>query len=147
MPTGMPWLSQSKWTLVPKPPGERPNAWSAGSSSCAAFGPPNCRGWSAFFFRSRRRAAGAADSAVHTPQVAAEAAVLVEVVQEFGQDRGPGTIFTPLVEAVVDRLPRAVAFGDIAPRGATVQDLEDAVEGTVVGQPGVSAAAVVPGMR
>src|SRR5206468_2847403 len=134
---GRPWRSQSRWTLVPKPPGERPNARSAGSSSCAAFGPPRRRGEAACFFRPGRRAAGSNDGAVHAPPVQADVAVAVETVQEFGEDRGPGAVLAPLGKAVVDRLPGAVAFGDVPPGGAGVQDPEDAVDGAVMGQPGV----------
>src|SRR5436305_11397865 len=72
--------------------------------------------------------------------------MLIEVVQEFGQERGPGAVLAPFVEAVVDGLPGTIAFGDVAPRGARVQDPEDAVEGAVVGQPRVSPATVVPGV-
>src|SRR4051812_43481099 len=143
MPNGMPWLSHSRWTFVPKPPWERPNAWFAGSSSCAAGGPPSRRGESAFFFCPGRCAAGPDDGGVHTPQVATQVAVPVEVVQEFGKDGGPGAVLAPLVEAVVDGLPGAVAFGDVAPGSAGVQDPQDAVEGAVVRQPGVALTAVV----
>ena len=34
-----PWLSQTKWIFVPKPPRERPNAWSSGSCICACSWP------------------------------------------------------------------------------------------------------------
>lgn len=70
----------------------------------------------------------------------------VEVVEEFGHEGSPGAILPPAVEAVVDGLPRAVAFGDIAPRCAGVQDPEDAMESAVVRQPRVAPTAVVPRM-
>ena len=72
--------------------------------------------------------------------------MLVEVVQQGGHQVGPGAVFTPLVEAVVDGLPGAVALGYVPPGCAAVQDPENAVEGAMMRQPRMSAAAVVSGL-
>src|SRR5947209_14242738 len=85
-PSGMPWPSHSRWILLPKPPWERPKAWSSGSAKAAADGPPRARGWSAFFFRPGGGPASADDGGVGTPQVAAQAAVTVEVFEQVGED-------------------------------------------------------------
>jgi len=65
----------------------------------------------------------------------AEATVTFQVVQEMGEEFGPGAIRSPTIEAVVDGLPGAVAFGDIPPGGAGVEDPEDAIEEAMMGKP------------
>src|SRR5262245_9077430 len=105
-----PWLSQTKRIFVPNPPRERPNAWSAGSCICAAFGPPNRGTPRAFFFRPRCRPAGPDDGAVDAPKVVVDLAFVVEFVQQRGNDPDPGAVGPPPIEALEDRLPGAVAF-------------------------------------
>lgn len=128
MATTMPWLSQTRWTLVEKPPRERSSAWSGGSCICTSARPPSRRGPLAFFFRTGGRPAGPDDRAVDAPQVGVDPAVVVQFIQQRGDDAGPGAVAAPAVEAVVGRLPGAVALGEIAPGGAGMEDPEDAVE-------------------
>ena len=45
-----PWLSQTRWIFVPKPPRDRPSAWSGGSAKRSAAGPANIGGGTTFFF-------------------------------------------------------------------------------------------------
>src|SRR5262249_10816870 len=113
----IPWLSQTRWTLVLKPPRDRPSAWSGGSCICAASGPPNCGGCSGFFFRPGGRGVGAVDGAVEAPQVALDDAGAVQGEQQGVEDLGPGAVLAPAVEAVVDGLPGAVASWGVGPGG------------------------------
>ena len=55
-------------------------------------------------------------------------AVPIEVVEQGGEDLGPGAILAPAPEAVVDGLPRAIAWRDVTPRGTGVQTPEEAVD-------------------
>jgi hypothetical protein len=73
--------------------------------------------------------------------------MLVEVVEQGGEDLGPGAVEAPAAEAVVDGLPRAVAARDIAPGGAGVQAPEDAIEEAAMRPPRVAFAAVVSQVR
>src|SRR5262249_38158356 len=139
----MPWLSQTRWTLVLKPPRDRPSAWSSGSCSCAASGPPSCGRCSGFFFRPGGRDVGPVDGAVETPEVPLNDAGSVQLEQQGVEDLGPGAVLPPAVEAVVDGLPGAVAPWGVGPGGAGVQVPEDAVNQRAVVLPGVAAAAVV----
>src|SRR3954449_3184558 len=128
MATMKPWLSQTKWIFVPKPPRERPNAWSDGSCICAAFGPPRSLGPLKFFFRPGRRSACPDDGAIDTPEVVVDLPSVVQSIQQRGDDAGPGAVLAPTVEAREDRLPGAIAFREIAPRGAGMEDPEDAID-------------------
>src|SRR4051794_13031124 len=139
----MPWLSQTRCALVPKPPCERPSAWSGGSSRCADGGPPSSGGESGFFFRPGGGGVGADDGGIDTPQVAFDEALLVQLEQEGVEELGPGAVLAPAVEAVVDGLPLAVALGGIGPGGAGVQVPEDAVDQGPVVLPGAAGLAVV----
>ena len=71
---------------------------------------------------------GADDRAVDAPQVMLDLAPIVQFVQQRHGDADPGAVLPPAVEARVDRLPRAVALGEVAPRGPGVQNPEDAVD-------------------
>src|SRR5690348_7485584 len=124
----MPWPSQTRWTLVPKPPWERPNAWSCGSRTCSDSGPANTGGVPGFFFRPGGGPAGADDGGIHQPQVAVDEALLVQAQEQGIEDLGPGAVLAPAAEAVVNRLPGAVALGDVRPGGAGVEAPEDAVD-------------------
>jgi hypothetical protein len=66
--------------------------------------------------------------------------------EQVGDDMGPGAILAPAIEAIVDGLPGSVAFRDIPPGGAGVQDPEDAIDEGVVIVPGMPPAAVMGGM-
>src|SRR4051794_23374255 len=141
MATMNPWLSQTRWTFVPKPPRERPGAWSGGSWSCASLRPPSTRGPLAFFFRPGRRPAGPDDGAIDTPEVVIDEALVVQLVQQRGDNVNPGAVLAPGVEAVPDGLPRPVTLGEVTPGGAGMQDPQDAVDdGAVVpgGPPGLT---------
>src|SRR5436309_1720869 len=114
----VPLLSQARFTLLVKPPRERPRPWSAGSAKCVAGGPPSAGGRSGFFPRPGGRRVGAAVGGVEAPQVALQAAGAVEVQQQRVEDPSPGAVLAPAVEAVVDGLPGAVAAGGVRPGGA-----------------------------
>src|SRR5262245_52306270 len=114
---GRPLPSLTRWTFVPKPPRDRPRAWSAGS--------PGGR----FFFRGPRRRAGGADvGAIHAEQVGVDQPRLVEPQLQPLDDAVELATAAQVGEAVVDGLPGAVALGQVAPGGAGVQPPEDAVE-------------------
>src|SRR5271166_1184655 len=72
-----------------------------------------------FFFRPSRRSAGPDDGGVDTPQVMVDLALVIQVVQQRGDDADPGAVLTPTVEARENRLPGAVAFRKIT-HGAPV---------------------------
>src|SRR6516162_7259526 len=116
--TRNPWLSQTRWIFVPKPPRERPSAWSGGSSSCASLRPPSVREPLAFFFRPGGRSAGPDDGTIDTPQVVINEALVVQLVQQRGDNANPGAVLAPGVEAVPNGLPRPVTFGEVPPGGA-----------------------------
>src|SRR5690242_7812609 len=128
MPTMKPWLSVARWIFVVKPPRDRPNAWSAGSCICADFGPPSRRGSLAPFSGPGRRTAGPDDGGIDTPEVVIDLTSVIEFVQERGDDPDPGAIRPPAVEALIDRLPGAIALRQVAPRGAGMEDPQDAVD-------------------
>jgi hypothetical protein len=113
----------------------------------AVFGPPNCGNGSGFFFRPTCGAGSADDRGIHAPEVTTELAVLVEVVEQAGEDPHPGTVDPPASEAVINRLPRAVAWRDVAPGGTGVQAPEDTVEEPSMGLPRVSPSALVAQVR
>src|SRR4051794_31005503 len=134
----IPVLVQIRWVLVPKPPCERPSAWSWGSRRCAAAGPPNSGGGSGFFFRPGGSLVGTNDRGIDAPQVAVDEPGLIELQQQGVEDLGPGAVLAPAVEAVVDGLPGAVAFGGVGPGGPGVQMPEDAVDQGAVILPGMA---------
>jgi hypothetical protein len=96
--------------------------------------------------RTAGGAGGADDGGVEEPKVAAQATVPLEVVEQVGEDRGPGAVAAPAVEPVVDGLPGSIAFREVAPGSTRVEDPEDAVEEIAMGLPGMSLAPVVCGM-
>src|SRR5262249_45887119 len=139
----VPWPSVTRWTLVPKPPCERPSAWSCGSCSCSPSGPPSAGGGSGFFFRPGGGAGSPNDGGIDQPQVTVDEALLVQPQQEGVEDLGPGAVLAPAVAAGVDRLRRAVAVGDVRPGGAGVQAPQDAVDDGAVVFPRVPRPAAV----
>jgi hypothetical protein len=54
--------------------------------------------------------------------------MLIEVIQQVGEDPHPGAVKSPTAEAVVDRLPWPIAGGDIAPGCTGVQTPENPIE-------------------
>src|SRR4051795_12618175 len=123
-----PWRSQTRWIFVPNPPRERPSAWSDGSCICADFGPPNRRGPPAFFFRPGGRPAGSDDGTVDAPEVVVDLASVIQFVQQRGDDASPGAVLSPPVEGLEGRLPGSIAFREIPPWGAGMEDPEDSIE-------------------
>src|SRR5262245_10734161 len=113
--SGRPLPSVTRCSLVENPPRLRPRAWSAGSPG--AFFPPG------------RRPAGPDARGVHAPQVDVDQPPLVELQVQPLQDAVERAVPPPAGEPVVDRLPVAVALGQLAPLGAGVQHPQDAVEG------------------
>ena len=101
---------------------------------------------SGMLLRPASGAGGADDGGVDEPEVAAQAAMPLEVVEQMGQDLGPGAIAPPAVEPVVDGLPGSITLREVPPGGAGVEDPEDAVDQTAMGVPGMSLAAVMCGM-
>ena len=57
-----------------------------------------------------------------------EQALVVQFVEQRGDDADPGAIATPGIEAAEHGLPRPVVLGKVAPRRPGVQNPEDAVE-------------------
>src|SRR5947209_1943873 len=128
MATRKPWPSDTKWALVVNPPRERPSAWSGGSCICASLRPPNRHELLPLFPPSGGRPTGTDNSAVDTPEVVVDPLLVIPFVQQRGDDPDPGAVLPPPVEALEDRLPGAVAFREVAPRGAGMEDPEDAVD-------------------
>ena len=54
--------------------------------------------------------------------------LVVQFVDQRGDDPDPSTILSPSVEALEDRLPGAVAFREVTPGGTGMEDPEDAVD-------------------
>src|SRR5437763_13396471 len=96
--------------------------------SRAGLGPPRCGASVGFFFRSAGSAATTNDGGIDKPQPVAQSAVAFLLLQEAGQDAGPGAIASPTPKASIDALPRAIAFWDVTPGGAGVQTPEDTIE-------------------
>src|SRR5581483_11313552 len=92
---GTPLPSTSRWTLVPKPPRERPNAWPSGSP--APFSPPP----------ARCRAAGSDLRGVDVPGLDVDPPALVQPHVEPPEDAVDRAVLAPASEAVVDALPTA----------------------------------------
>src|SRR5262249_21392799 len=111
-PSGRPAPSQTTWTLVPKPPWERPRAWSAGSPSHPAD----------FFFGPGGGLVGPHDGAIDAEQVPVDLAPAVRPGVQGGEDPVPQAALAPAVEAAVDAAPGAEALGEVAPGGAGGQD-------------------------
>src|SRR5258708_33641572 len=101
---------------------------------------------SGFFFRPACGAGGADDGRVDEPQVSAQAAVSLKVVEQMSENLRPSAVLAPAVEPVVDGLPGPIAVRHVAPGRPGMEDPEDAVEQVAVGPPRVPLTAVVCGM-
>src|SRR5262249_54151286 len=115
-------------------------------SSCAGGGPPRTGIGSGSFLRPARGPAGAGDGGIDEPQLAAQLAAPLPVFEPVREDPGPRAVTGPAPEATVNRLPRSVAIGDVAPGRPRVQSPGDAVEDTPVILPR-SAAPILMGRR
>src|SRR5262245_13956338 len=93
--TMKPWLSHTRWILLPQPPRERPSAWSSGSCICVSLRPPSACAGFAFFFRPGGGAAGADARAVDAPQVVVDEALVVQLVKQGGDEAGQGAVLAP----------------------------------------------------
>src|SRR4029079_13653934 len=59
--------------------------------------------------------AGPYDGSIDAPQTTPELTMSLQVIQQVGDQTGPGAILTPAAEAVVGRVPRARTRRGIAP--------------------------------
>src|SRR6267154_932519 len=84
--------------------------------------------WACHVAGAGSRTAGPNDGTIDTPQVVVDSPLIIQFVQQGGNEANPGAVFTPTVEELEHRLPGAVAFREITPGGAGVQDPQDAVE-------------------
>src|SRR5215510_5408627 len=100
--SGTPLPSLTRWTFVPKPPRERPKAWSSGSP-----------GGRIFFRRPGGRAGGAAVGAIDAQPGLVDQPRLVEPPLAVLDDAVEPAALAQLSEAVVDVLPGAEAFGQV----------------------------------
>jgi hypothetical protein len=73
--------------------------------------------------------------------------MLIEVIQQVGEDPHPGAVESPTAEAVVDGLPRPIAGGDIAPGRTRVETPQDPIEQLAMGLPRASRVMVVLEVR
>lgn len=115
--------------------------------SCAGRGPPRVGTASGFFFRPACGAAGADDSGIDEPQGVAETPLTFEVFQQVRENPSPGAVFTPASEAAVDGFPRAIALGNVTPRGAGVEAPQDAIEEALMILPGPATTVLVRRVR
>src|SRR5436309_5569977 len=109
--------SETRWILVPNPPRDFPRAWSGGSPGGGFFPPGPGR-------RPGRPGVGP----VHAVERVVDEAGCVQPELQGGQDVGQRAGPAEVAEPVVDRLPRAVPAGQVPPRAAGPQPVEDAAE-------------------
>jgi hypothetical protein len=107
--------SVTRCNLLPNPPRERPNAWSAGS-------------WTPLSCRPRRPRVRPGPRAVHAPQVPIDLALGIQTNLQPFQNPVEPPFAPPPLEAVVHRLPRAEAFRQVPPRDAGPQDPQRSAE-------------------
>jgi len=126
-----PCPSHTRWTFEPKPPRERPKAWSSGSPSRE----------SAMRIRLRVRLANSPSSffppggcsacphrtAVHKPLIPVNLPVGVQLRLQRPQQPFPEPLFPPPTETSIHRLPRPVAPRHIAPRSTRMQNPENPI--------------------
>ena len=63
---------------------------------------------------------------------------LIQLTEQGFDHAIPGAIVTPAGEAIMEGLERTVAFGQVAPGRAGMQDPEDAVDDGAMFTPGMS---------
>jgi hypothetical protein len=112
----VPLESHTKWILEPKPPLERPSAWSSGSPWAFFLSCPGCR--------PMRPGRGR----VHVPLVPTQQAILVELQLQGGQQVCKSPVVPPSPEPPIHRLPRAMALRDVTPRRPAEQHPKNTVE-------------------
>jgi hypothetical protein len=76
----------------------------------------------------------------------AEATVPFQVVKQMREEFSPRSILPPAIEAVINGLPGAIAFGDIPPRSSRMQNPENAVEEAMMRKPGMPFAPMMSGV-
>src|SRR5262245_16584017 len=118
-PSPWPAPSQTRCTLVPYPPCDRPRAWSAGSPGLP---------WGGFSPGPGGGPVGADDGAVDAEEVPVDAAAGLGPGLEVVEDPAPQAALAPAVEAGVDGLPGAEKLRQVAPGRAGAEDPEDAVD-------------------
>ena len=74
------------------------------------------------------RTAGPDDRAIDAPEVVIDVALIVQLIQQGGNQTHPSTVSTPTVEELDNCLPGPVTFWEVAPGGAGMQDPKDAVD-------------------
>ena len=80
-----------------------------------------CTRLGGLFSGPRSRTTGSNDRSIDAPQFSADAPHIIQLVEQGGEDSGPSTDLAPPVEAIIDRLPRAILSGNIAPRCPRVE--------------------------
>jgi len=81
-----------------------------------------------FFSSARCTAVRTHDRTVHQPQVAVDASPTVQTVLQRVGHPAQCSISAPTIKPMVNRLPRPIALGQIAPRGTAAQHMEHPVE-------------------
>jgi hypothetical protein len=89
---------------------------------------------------------GSDNGAIDTPQAMSEATVAFQMVEQLSEEFGPGAIPPPTIKAVINGLPRTIAFRHVTPRGSGMENPENAVKQAKMGEPGVSLATVMGGV-
>lgn len=79
------------------------------------------------FFCPSRSLMGPNDSAVHKVDFPLDISLLIGFDLQAFEQLLPQPFFAPFVKATVDRFPRPISIGQVAPRGACVQNPENAV--------------------
>jgi hypothetical protein len=77
----------------------------------------------------------------------AETPLTFEVFQQVRENPSPGAVFTPASEAAVDGFPRAIALGNVTPRGAGVEAPQNAIEEAMRILPGPATTVLVRRVR
>jgi hypothetical protein len=83
----------------------------------------------------RRRVLGADNRSIQGPLIPIDQAMGIQLELEGGQDAIPCPVASPPGVAVVDRLMRAIACGNIRPRRSGMQAPKDAIDDGAMGTP------------
>jgi len=89
---------------------------------------------------------GSNNGAIDAPQVMSEATMAFQMVEEVGEEFGPGAIPPPTIKAVINGLPGTIAFRHVPPRGSGMENPENTVEQAKMGKPGMALATVMGGV-